>query len=158
MSNDSPFSAVAKQAMLQPQETLMGIKKQRKELYIGIPKETSYQENRIAITPLSAGLLVANGHEVWVESNAGKATNFSDKEYSEVGAKIVYDVKEVYKADILIKVAPPSMEEVEMMQKGQTLISAIHLATLSEDYIRKIMSKNITAICYEYFGQLQLGH
>lgn len=150
MSSESPFSAVAKQAMMQPQEALMAVKKSRKELHIGIPKETSYQENRIAITPLSAGLLVANGHEVWVESNAGKASNFSDKEYSEVGAKIVYDVKEIYKADILIKVAPPSMEEVEMMQKDQTLISAIHLATLSDQYIRKIMAKNITAICYEY--------
>lgn len=150
MSSESPFSAVAKQAMMQPQEALMTVKKSRKELHIGIPKETSYQENRIAITPLSAGLLVANGHEVWVESNAGKASNFSDKEYSEVGAKIVYDVKEIYKVDILIKVAPPSMEEVEMMQKDQTLISAIHLATLSDQYIKKIMAKNITAICYEY--------
>lgn len=150
MSSVSPFSAVAKQAMMQPQESLMATKNQRKQLYIGIPKETSYQENRIAVTPLSAGLLVANGHEVWVESNAGKAANFSDKEYSEVGAKIVYDAKEVYKADILIKVAPPSMEEIELMQSGQTLISALHLGTLSDEYIKKMMSKKITAICYEY--------
>ncbi len=150
MSSVSPFSAVAKQALLQPQEALMATQKNHKQLIIGIPKEISYQENRIAVTPLSAGLLVANGHEVWVEKNAGKASNFTDKEYSEVGAKIVYDVKEVYKADIIMKVAPPSEEEIELLQSGQTLVSALHLGSLSDDYIKKIMAKKITAICYEY--------
>lgn len=146
----SPFSAVAQKAMLMPQEALAEIKKKKQSLYIGIPKEISYQENRVALTPLSVELLVQNGHEVWLESGAGAASNFPDTEYNDVGARIVYDAKEIYKADIVIKVAPPSLEELEWMQSGQVLISALHLASLQTEFLNKIIQKKITAICYEY--------
>jgi alanine dehydrogenase len=92
----SGFSDVAKQAMMQPQESMLEVKSKKTNLYIGIPKEVSFQENRIPLTPLSVALLVNNGHDVLLESNAGQAANFSDKDYSEQGGRIVYDTKSVY--------------------------------------------------------------
>src|ERR1700750_553721 len=109
----SGFSDVAKHAMMQPQESALEVKTRKNKLYIGIPKEVSFQENRIPLTPLSVALLINNGHEVMLESNAGQAANFHDKDYSEQGATIVYDTKKVYEADIIIKIAPPMPQEIE---------------------------------------------
>ncbi len=144
------FSEVAKQALLQPQESMLAVGYKKQELLIGIPKESSFQENRVSLTPLSVGLLVANGHDVVIESGAGKAANFEDKSYSDEGAKIVYSPKEVWDANIIMKVAPPTLEEVNMMKAGQTLISALQHSNLTADYLKLMMDKKITAIAYEY--------
>jgi alanine dehydrogenase len=146
----SGFSDVAKQAMMQPQESMLEVKSKKNKLYIGIPKEVSFQENRIPLTPLSVALLVNNGHEVMLESNAGQAANFTDANYSEQGAQIVYDTKKVYEADIIIKIAPPTREEIEMMKPGQLLISALQLSTLKADCLHALMKKKITALCFEH--------
>ena len=146
----SGFSEIAKQAMLQPQEALEEIKSKKNNLYIGIPKETSFQENRIALTPLSVGLLISNGHQVVIESEAGLAANFSDHHYSEQGAKIVHDTKEVYQADIIIKIAPPTMDDIEMMKSGQIIFSALQMATMKKEYVTALMAKKITALAFEY--------
>ncbi|WP_428327652.1 alanine dehydrogenase [Mucilaginibacter sp.] len=146
----SGFSDIAKQAMMQPQESVLEVKNKKKKLYIGIPKEISFQENRIPLTPLSVALLVNNGHEVMLESNAGQAANFLDKDYSEQGAQIVYDTQKVYEADIIIKIAPPTLGEIEMMKPGQTLISALQLSTLKAETIHALLNKKITALCFEH--------
>jgi alanine dehydrogenase len=146
----SGFSDVAKQAMMQPQESMLEVKSKKNKLYIGIPKEVSFQENRIPLTPLSVALLINNGHEVMLESNAGQAANFTDTNYSEQGAQIVYDTKKVYEADIIIKIAPPTKEEIEMMKPGQLLISALQLSTLKADCLHALMKKKITAMCFEH--------
>ena len=146
----SGFSDIAKQALMQPQESMLEVKNKKNKLYIGIPKEVSFQENRIPLTPLSVALLVNNGHEVMMESNAGQAANFSDKDYSEQGAQIVYDTKRVYEADIIIKIAPPTMGEIELMKPGQTLISALQLATLKAECLHALINKKITALCFEH--------
>lgn len=146
----SGFSDVAKQAMMQPQESMLEVKSKKNKLYIGIPKEVSFQENRIPLTPLSVALLINNGHEVMLESNAGQAANFTDSNYSEQGAQIVYDTKKVYEADIIIKIAPPTKEEIEMMKPGQLLISALQLSTLKADCLHALMKKKITAMCFEH--------
>ena len=146
----SGFSEIAKQAMLQPQEALEEFKSKKNNLYIGIPKETSFQENRIALTPLSVALLISNGHQVVIESEAGLAANFSDHHYSEQGAKIVHDTKEVYQADIIIKIAPPTMDDIEMMKSGQIIFSALQMATMKKEYITALMAKKITALAFEY--------
>src|SRR4028118_1005412 len=112
----SELSDIAKQAMMQPQEAMLETKTRKNTLYIGIPKECSFQENRIALTPLSVAVLVNNGHEVVIEAGAGTAANFLDHHYSEQGAKIVYDKKEVYKSDLVVKIAPPTMEEISLMK------------------------------------------
>ncbi|MFM6976929.1 MAG: alanine dehydrogenase [Sphingobacteriaceae bacterium] len=122
----------------------------KNRIYIGIPKETSFQENRIALTPLSVAVLVNNDHEVVIESGAGQAANFSDREYSEQGARIVYDKKEVYQADIIIKIAPPTEEEIALMKTGQVLFSALQMSTLKVEYLQSLMAKKITALSFEY--------
>src|ERR1700760_4306612 len=130
----SGFSDIAKQAMMQPQESMLEVKNKKNKLYIGIPKEVSFQENRIALTPLSVALLVNNGHHVMLESGAGQKANFSDKDYAEQGAVIVFDNKNVYESsDIIIKIAPPSLAEIGMMKPGQILFSALQVSTLKAD-------------------------
>ena len=146
----SGFSDAAKQAMLQPQESMLEVKSKKNKLHIGIPKETSFQENRVALTPLSVALLINNGHEVILESNAGQAAKFSDKDYSEQGAKKVYDSKAVYEAHIIIKIAPPTLQEIAMMKSHQILISALQLSTLQADCLQALMQKRVTALCFEH--------
>ena len=146
----SGFSDVARQAMMQPQESMLEVKNKKNKLYIGIPKETSFQENRIALTPLSVALLVNNGHEVILENNAGQAANFSDKDYSEQGAHIVYDTKAVYEANIIIKIAPPTLQEIELMKPHQILISTLQLSTLKAECLHALLQKKITALSFEH--------
>ncbi|MEO8088471.1 MAG: alanine dehydrogenase [Bacteroidota bacterium] len=131
-------------------EQMVEVKKKEKKLYIGIPMEISFQENRIPLIPEAVALLVANGHEIVVETNAGKASNIQDSDFSDAGASIAYSAQEVYKADIVLKVAPPSNEEVELMQPRQQLISILQMSIQNEAYIRMLSAKKITAIGYEY--------
>src|SRR5476651_1209742 len=146
----SGFSDVAKQAMMQPQESMLEVKTKKNKLYIGIPKEITFQENRIPLTPLSVALLINNGHDVMLENNAGQAANFSDKDYSEQGAQIVYDAKKLYEADIIIKIAPPTMGEIELMKPGQILISALQLSTFKVECLQALMHKKINALSFEH--------
>ncbi|MFM6968967.1 MAG: alanine dehydrogenase [Sediminibacterium sp.] len=144
------LSDIARQALLQPQEAMLETRSRKNKLFIGIPKETSFQENRIPLTPLSVAVLVNNDHEVVIESGAGQAANFTDQHYSEQGARIVYDKKEVYQADIVIKIAPPTGEEIAMMKPGQILFSALQMSTLKKEYLQELMAKKITALSFEY--------
>ncbi|MHB1178920.1 MAG: alanine dehydrogenase [Daejeonella sp.] len=146
----SELSDIAKQAMMQPQEAMLEVRNKKDNLFIGIPKETSFQENRIALTPLSVGLLIQNGHQVVIEAGAGIAANFNDNHYSEQGAQIVYDKKEIYKADIIIKIAPPTDDEVALMKMGQVLFSALQMSSLKVEFLQALMKKKITAFSFEY--------
>lgn len=133
-----------------PQEEKLELKKQAKSLFIGVPKEITFQESRIAIVPDAVQLLVSHGHEVYIESKAGDGANFSDEEYSEAGAKIIYDTKEIYKADIILKVEPPTKEEIDMMKGRQTLISALQITTRSKNFVEKLAEKKINCLAYEF--------
>lgn len=144
------LSDIAKQAMMQPQEAMMETKSRKNSLFIGIPKESSFQENRIALTPLSVALLVNNGHKVVIESGAGIGANFSDNDYSEQGALIEYNKKDLFKADIIIKIGPPTSEEIEMMKPCQVLFSTLQMASLKAESLEAMMKKKITALSYEY--------
>src|SRR6476661_10570514 len=146
----SELSDIARQALMQPQEAMLETKTRKNKLYIGIPKETSFQENRIALTPLSVAVLVNNGHEVVIEAGAGTAANFGDKDYSDQGARIVYDKKEIYQADLIIKIAPPTFDDINMIKMGQVLFSTIQMSTLKEEFIHAMMKKKITALSFEY--------
>ena len=139
----SGFSDVAKQAMLQQQESMLEVKSKKKQaLYRYSKRGLRSRKNRIPLTPLSVALLVNNGHDIILESNAGQAANFSDKDYSDQGANIVYDSKSVYtEADIIIKIAPPTLHEIELMRPGQILISALQMSTLKADCLHALMHK-----------------
>lgn len=135
---------------LLPQEEKLEVKKQSKRLFIGVPKEIAFQESRIAIVPDAVQLLVSHGHDVLIESTAGEGSNFSDNEFSEAGAKIVFDTKEIYQADIILKVEPPTLEEIELMKGRQTLISALQITTRSQEFINRLIEKKITCFAYEF--------
>jgi len=132
-----------------PKEEMLELSKKKGELFIGIPKETSFQENRIALVPEAAALLVNNGHSIVMETKAGQGANFDDKDYSEAGVHIVYSQEEVYKADLILKVAPPTIQELELMKRKQTLISALQMGVQNNSYMHKMMDKKITALAFD---------
>ncbi len=146
----SAFESLAKEQLLYPQEQLAMLEKDNVTLSIGIPKETVAFENRVALTPDGVAVLVANGHEVIVETGAGDVSNFFDKEYSEAGAEISYERTKVYGADIVLKVEPPTEEELGMIKQGKTLISALPMAKLTKEFILQVNKKRLTCIAYEY--------
>ncbi|MSP07401.1 MAG: alanine dehydrogenase [Chitinophagaceae bacterium] len=131
------------------QEEVLDIKFRSKPLMIGIPKEIAFQENRIGLIPEAVSVLVANGHEVLMEHNAGEGSRYSDIDYSEAGAKIVFDKEEVYKCPILVKTAPPVEADLPFLQMNQTIISSLHLTALEKGLMEKLMAKKITALAIE---------
>ncbi len=135
--------------MYAPQEEMLEVKKQKSSLFIGIPKETAFQEYRVPLVPDAVMLLVNNGHRVLIETNAGKAANFDDIEYSEAGAEIAYSKEEVYTADVILKISPPSYQEIELMKLKQTLFSAIQLTVQPEDFLKKLIAKKLNCIAFE---------
>ena len=126
-------------------------------LVIGVPKEDFLFEKRISLTPLSVALLVENGHSVIIETGAGEASNFLDHHYTEQGARVVQDVKEVYEADIIIKVSSPSIDVIELMKSKQILMSSLQPSSLDLEVLKALMKKQITALSYEYL-QDEGGH
>lgn len=116
---------------------------------IGIPKENSFNEDRVALTPEAVAVMIANGHRVVVETKAGEGASYTDKDYSEAGAKIAYDKKEVFECEILVKSAPVSASECELLKANQTIISPIHMAIMKRDILQKMMEKKITALSFE---------
>lgn len=133
-----------------PQEERLEVKRGQKNLVIGVPKECAFTENRIPLDPDAVALLVHNGHQVLIEADAGKAAHFADTEYAEMGAEIIYDTAKIFSADIILKIAPPTQDEIEMMGHKQTLISSIHTSAINEEYFRRLLVKRITALAFEY--------
>ncbi|HIP31837.1 MAG TPA: alanine dehydrogenase [Crocinitomicaceae bacterium] len=138
------------QGSLLPKEEMLEVARKKGNLYIGIPKEISFQERRVALVPETVSLLVANGHRVKVETKSGEGSNFSDNDYSEAGAEICYDRKEIFSCDLIFKVAPPDEDEVAMMPGNQTLISALQISIQPKIILQKLMEKKITAIAWDY--------
>lgn len=142
---------------LMPQEEMLEIAKSQQELFIGIPKECTLQENRVALVPEAVARLVNNGHRVIIEAGAGKGAHYEDRDYSEVGAKVAYSTKEVYEADIIIKVDPPSLEEIDLMKPKQCLISALQLSVHPENYLKRLLKKQVTAIAVDFIRDQDNG-
>ncbi len=132
-----------------PQEEMLEVKKQKDFLTISLPRETIYYENRIGLAPEAVSLLTQNGHKVFIESKAGENAYFTDESYSEAGGEIVFDKKEAYKADIVLKVAPPTMEELELLRPGQVLFSTIALTMQNDQFFKTLMAKRVNAIAFE---------
>ncbi|GGZ70212.1 alanine dehydrogenase [Algibacter mikhailovii] len=144
-----PLSPFTKQQLL-PQEETLEIFKKKGELFIGIPKETAFQEKRICLTPDAVYALVSNGHKVLLESGAGKGASFSDVDYSEAGAEITKDVAKVFSCPIILKVEPPTIEQIKLINPQTILISALQLKTQSKKYFELLASKRITALAFEF--------
>lgn len=132
-----------------PLEETLEIIPQRKQLFIGLPKEETFQENRIPLTPEAVGVLVQNGHEVVVEHDAGIGSHYSDHDYSEQGAIIVYDRKAVYKGNIIIKSAPIIEADLEYIQAGQIIISPVHLPFLKSSVVDELINKRVITLAFD---------
>jgi len=147
MATSKPF--VSPSFSYETMEETLDVKPRGTELLIGIPKENSFNENRVALTPEAVGVMVANGHRVVVETRAGNGASYSDADYNDAGAKIAHDKKEVFECDILVKSAPVSEEECELLKPNQYIISPIHLAVMKREILQKMMNKRITALSFE---------
>ncbi|MDP4183541.1 MAG: alanine dehydrogenase [Bacteroidota bacterium] len=147
--NTPSFFPFGKEQLL-PAEEMLEVGRKREKLIIGIPSEVEKVETRVPLTPQAVDLLVKNDHEVIIESNAGMQSNYSDREYSEAGAIITKNRKDVFHADIILKISPFDIEEVELLKGNQILISALHFNTEFEESLRMLMQKKVCAIAYSY--------
>ena len=143
------FESLATSRAYFTQESMLAVETRKRKLFIGLPRETSLQENRIGLTPEAVQHLVTEGHEVLMEAGAGEPSKYADHAYSEAGAQIAYSAEEVFKADVLLKVAPPTLEEIELLHANQTLISALQMGSMTSDYIAALARKKINAIGFE---------
>ncbi|MCI5082662.1 MAG: alanine dehydrogenase, partial [Saprospiraceae bacterium] len=125
---------------------MLQVRQKPEKLFIGIPKEVSLQENRVALVPSAVATLVGHGHRVMVETKAGERSNFTDHDFSEAGAEIAYSPQQVYKAGVIIKVAPPMLDEIDLMHPNQILISPLQLPIISAEYIHRLRAKRVIAL------------
>jgi alanine dehydrogenase len=134
---------------LLPREEMLEVGKKPKNLSIGLPSEDQNEESRISLTPEAVEILVANGHEVRIETNAGKASNYSNTDYSEKGAVIIDKKEEIYSSDILLKIAPPTQKELKLLNSQQILFSSLHLQSQNKEFMQELISRRVTAIAFE---------
>jgi alanine dehydrogenase len=142
----TPFS---KEELL-PKPEMLEIKKQKGELFIGIPKEAHLQEKRICLTPDAVGALTNQGHRIIIETGAGEGSNYTDNEYSEAGAKISYNKEQVFGCNVILKVEPPSLSEIKYINPQSVLFSALQLKTQSKKYFEALAKKRVTAIAFDF--------
>ena len=146
MPGTSPFTKV----QLIPQKETLEIAKQKSELFIGIPKETHFQERRICLTPDAVAAIVAQGHRVLLEKGAGVEAGFQDEDYNDAGAQLTHDAQKVFGCPIVLKVEPPTLQEIDWIQPKSLLISALQLKTQRKEYFEKLGKKKVTALAFEF--------
>lgn len=154
MGIKTPFS----KSELLPQEETLEIRKHRSQLFIGIPKENFKIEQRICLTPEAVNMLVNSGHKVLIEAGAGTEASYSDKEYSEAGAEITHDTKKVFSCPTILKVEPPTLEEIGLMKPKTYLFSAIQLKSQNKEFFEAIAKKKITALSYEFIKDQECAY
>lgn len=144
------FSDFFAEGQYQTQVETLEVQPSERHISIGIPKETTLNEHRISLVPNSIHTIVGYGHRVVVESGAGENSYYSDHDFSEAGAHIAMDIKQVYESDIILKAAPPTPQEVDHFHPNQILISPLQIPILTEEYLLKLKKKKVIAIAMEY--------
>lgn len=140
--------------VLLPLERPLALQERQRSLRIGVPREVSNEERRVALAPYGAGILAAAGHEVLIERGAGRDAHFPDEEYAGAGATLVDGAREVYAgAELVAKVFPPTPEEIGMMQERQTLLSALHLGNITAEFLQRLMELRVTGIGFEFIAE-----
>lgn len=128
-------------------------------MIIGIPKEIKEYEFRVGATPAMVRIFIEAGHQVLIEKNAGAKIGFSDQMYQTAGAKIVSSAKEVYEAEMIIKVKEPQTSEFPLLKEGQILFCYLHLAP-DPVQAKHLIDSKVVAIAYEtvtdQYGKLPL--
>lgn len=134
---------------LLPMEEMLEVEQKYKKLVIGIPKENHEVEGRVPLTPEAVEILVSQGHEIILESSAGHSANYSDRDYSEKGALLIKDRNSVFQADIVLKIAPPTLEEIQALRGQQILFSSLGITHYDANYVKSLMAKKVTAFAFE---------
>lgn len=133
-----------------PQEAMLAVSESRQGLSIVVPKEVEMEETRLALTPDAVGLLVSRGHQVTIQAGAGDLAKFSDREYSDAGAHIAYSARETYNAgDVIVKINPPTLEEIGMIKTGASVVSALQTSQTSPEYIQAMNARRLTGVAFE---------
>jgi len=121
---------------------------------IGIPKETYKGEKRVAIVPKTVTQLLKDGHEVSIESGAGANAYFPDTKYEQAGAVIIKDVQLLYSgADVIMKIQPPLIDEIEMMKDSSTYIGFLS-SVLDSEFMDIMNKKSITSFAMEFIPRI----
>lgn len=149
MSNGNIFTPF-KEEELFPKEEKLEVFKKRKKFSIGIPKETCLDERRICITPDAVQVLTNFGHTIIIEEGAGSGAFFSDLQYTEAGAEIVKTPREAFQQDLVLKINPPTLEEIDYIKPHSYLVSALQINLRNKEYFHKLSKKKINAIAFEY--------
>lgn len=137
-----------------PLEKQAAVREKQRTLRIGVPKEVSNEERRVALAPYGAAILVAAGHQVAVQRGAGEEAHFADNEYADAGVDLVDSPADLYaSSELIAKVFPPTPDELGLMKEGQILMSAIHLGGTTPDFLRGLMSLRITGIGFEFIAE-----
>ncbi|MGL5274475.1 alanine dehydrogenase [Myroides sp.] len=146
MATLTPFSIKD----LIPQEECLMVERKKSDLFIGVPKENVLTEKRICITPEAVQTLSTYGHRILIEKGAGEASSYSDLDYSKAGAEITTDTKKVFSCPVIVKVAPPTLEEIKLMAPYTVIWSTLQLKTLTRPYFEALSKKKISAIGFDF--------
>lgn len=149
MSNTNIFTPFSEQELM-PQEEKLEVIKKGKQFSIGVPKETCLNERRSCVTPDAVQVLVAHGHQVIIESGAGTGSFYTDLQYSESGAQITYNAQEAFQQDLVLKINPPTTEEIEYLKPNTYLVSALQINLRDKEYFQKLSEKKVNAIAFEF--------
>lgn len=144
------LTQLAAEGAIATQEALAPIEQNHQGLRIVVPKEVALEESRLSLTPDAVALLCARGHEVAIEAGAGILAKFSDHEFSNAGAKMTYSPQETYQSgNLVMKVNPPTLEEIQMIQTGSSVVSALQTSQLTREYMEAMNSRKITGLAFE---------
>lgn len=142
------------QKSLSPQEKLMKKGKDSLRFTIGVLKEDKERETRVAITPQGVAMLVESGHDVFLEEGLGEEANFSDLDYTEQGGQICQR-SEALQQDVVLKITPPQIEDIEGVKKRALLFSLIQYHHLCKETLEAMRLKSVTAIAMDWIEGIQ---
>lgn len=152
---DQPIFTPFSHEDLIPQPECLEIPRKRESFSIGIPKETNNQEKRICLTPDAVEVLVNNGHKISIETGAGEGANYTDQEYSEAGAEIIYSSQAIFEKPVILKVGPLTTEEIEWIKPNTFLVSSVPSNSLNREYFTDLSKKRITSVGFEFIKDEQ---
>lgn len=150
VSENPKENNLVSKTMLMPQEEMLELKKKGQKIKIGMPSDFSKMEYRVPLTPQAVDLLVSYGHEILIETNAGKSASYSDKQYREAGATIVDKKEETFQCDIILRISPFDNDEIDHLRGNQVIISSMQVYAYDSESIQKMLNKKVTNIAFEY--------
>ncbi len=134
---------------MRPQEETLEIQTEKRKYKIGVLSDISGEEYRVPLAPLAVEQLVSLGFEIYIEQGAGVGANFTDREYADNGANIVTNKSEIAKCDIILKVLPLNIEEIDLLKGNQLVLTSLHANCQQKEYFTKLINKNITALAFD---------